>query len=112
MISLFAGHERESKRQQMGDRLTLLSRHIDFAAIAQAVDAKLTLGTGQRDGRPAFSRDELSRRRAPGVVHHGHLGLDPHRIPAVPHLCAPHRRRQARQGRHRRMHAQIPAVAQ
>ncbi|ELQ14934.1 hypothetical protein [Xanthomonas translucens] len=46
MISLFAGHERESKRQKIGDPLALLSRHIDFAGIAQAVDAKLSLNTG------------------------------------------------------------------
>ncbi|KAB7767409.1 IS5/IS1182 family transposase, partial [Xanthomonas sp. LMG 12461] len=48
MISLFAGHEREAKRQQIGDPLALLSRHIDFAGIAHAVDAKLSLGTGKR----------------------------------------------------------------
>jgi IS5 family transposase len=54
MISLFAGHEREAKRQQIGDPLTLLSRHIDFASIAQAIDAKLSLGTGTRGGRPAW----------------------------------------------------------
>ncbi|MBD7924774.1 IS5 family transposase [Xanthomonas bonasiae] len=54
MISLFAGHERESKRQQIGDPLSVLSRHIDFVAIAQAVDAKLSLNTGTRGGRPAW----------------------------------------------------------
>ncbi|WP_277820288.1 transposase [Xanthomonas translucens] len=54
MISLFAGHERESKRQQIGDPLAVLPRHIDFAAIAQAVDAKLSLCTGTRGGRPAW----------------------------------------------------------
>nr|WP_263604324.1 MULTISPECIES: transposase [Xanthomonas] len=54
MISLFAGHERETKRHQIGDPLALLSRHIDFAGIARAVDAKLSLGTGTRGGRPAW----------------------------------------------------------
>ncbi len=54
MISLFAGHEREAKRQQIGDPLALLSRHIDFAGIARALDAKLGLGTGKRGGRPAW----------------------------------------------------------
>ncbi|KOB29034.1 transposase, partial [Xanthomonas arboricola] len=34
MISLFAGAEREAKRQQLSDPLELLSRHIDFVAIA------------------------------------------------------------------------------
>ncbi|QNH26748.1 hypothetical protein [Xanthomonas theicola] len=55
MIRLFAAHERESKRQQIGDRLALLSRHIDFAAIAQAVDAKLSLGTGTRGVPPGLA---------------------------------------------------------
>ncbi|UKE71764.1 transposase [Xanthomonas graminis] len=54
MISLFAEHERESKRQQIGNPLALLSRHIDFAGIAQAVDAKLSLNTGPRGGRRAW----------------------------------------------------------
>ncbi|AOD15799.1 hypothetical protein VB151_11530 [Xanthomonas fragariae] len=51
MNSLLAGHERASKRQQMGDPLALLSRHIDFAAITKTVDVKLSLGTGERTGR-------------------------------------------------------------
>ncbi|MFC7519671.1 hypothetical protein ACFQS6_04290 [Xanthomonas populi] len=56
MISLFAGEERDAKRQQLNDPLALLSRHIDFAGITRAVDAKLALGpkaraAGQR-GRP------------------------------------------------------------
>ena len=42
MISLFACEQRDAKRQSLNDPLALLARHIDFAAIAAAVDAKLT----------------------------------------------------------------------
>jgi hypothetical protein len=51
MISLFAGEERNAKRQSLNDPLVLLSRHIDFVAIAAAVDVKLTLEPLGRDGR-------------------------------------------------------------
>jgi len=52
MISLFAREERDAKRQSLNDQLPLLARHIDFAAIATAVEAKLTLGSSGRGGRP------------------------------------------------------------
>ncbi|KOB04180.1 transposase, partial [Xanthomonas arboricola] len=48
MISLFAGAEREAKRQQLSDPLELLSRHIDFVAIAAVIDGHLRLGTGAK----------------------------------------------------------------
>jgi IS5 family transposase len=54
MISLFAREERDAKRQSLNDPLVLLTRHIDFAAIAAAVDAKLTLGSSGRGGRPPY----------------------------------------------------------
>lgn len=54
MISLFAGEERDAKRQSLNDPLMLLARHIDFAAIATVVDAKLTLGGSGRGGRPPY----------------------------------------------------------
>jgi IS5 family transposase len=54
MISLFAHEERDAKRQTLNDPLALLSRHIDFAAIAAVVDAKLTLGSTGRGGRPPY----------------------------------------------------------
>jgi IS5 family transposase len=44
MISLFAGEERNAKRARLGDPLQVLDRHIDFAALAKAVDAKLKIG--------------------------------------------------------------------
>lgn len=51
MTSRFAREERDAKRQNLNDPLALLTRHIDFAAIAAAVDAKLTLGSSGRGGR-------------------------------------------------------------
>ncbi len=54
MISLFAREERDAKRQSLNDPLALLARHIDFDAIAAAVDAKLTLGRSGRGGRPPY----------------------------------------------------------
>ncbi|WP_295920473.1 hypothetical protein [uncultured Xanthomonas sp.] len=51
MISLFAGHEREAKRQQIGDPLALLSRHIDFAGIAHAGPWVLASALAVRLGR-------------------------------------------------------------
>jgi hypothetical protein len=57
MISLFAGEERSSKRDRLGDPLQVLDRHIDFAALAKAVDAKLVIGmrveAGVRRIRPS-----------------------------------------------------------
>ncbi len=54
MISLFAREERDAKRQTLNDPLALLARHLDFAAIATAVDAKLKLGVSGRGGRPPY----------------------------------------------------------
>lgn len=54
MISLFAREERDAKRQSLNDPLALLNQHIDFTAIAAAVDAKLTLGSSGRGGRPPY----------------------------------------------------------
>ena len=48
MISLFAREERDAKRESLNDPLALLARHIDFDAIAAAVDAKLALGGAGR----------------------------------------------------------------
>lgn len=54
MISLFARDERDAKRQSLNDPLAVLDRHIDFAAIAVAVDGKLALGRSGRGGRPPY----------------------------------------------------------
>lgn len=54
MTSLFAREERDAKRQSLNDPLALLTRHIDFVAIAAAVDARLKLGPSGRGGRPPY----------------------------------------------------------
>lgn len=36
--NLFAAQEREAKLSKLGDSLELLERHVDFAALAAAVD--------------------------------------------------------------------------
>jgi IS5 family transposase len=54
MISLFAGEERDTKRQSLRDPLAVLTKHIDFASITAAVDAKLKLGSSGRGGRPPY----------------------------------------------------------
>ncbi|HKX55099.1 MAG TPA: IS5 family transposase [Xanthomonadales bacterium] len=54
MISLFAGEERHRKLDKLGDPLVLLDKHIDFAAIASAVDARLKLSERGRGGRPPY----------------------------------------------------------
>lgn len=61
MISLFAGAERNAKRDRLGDPLQVLSDHIDFAALAQAVDAKLVIGDRGRRGRPPYPTELMIR---------------------------------------------------
>lgn len=61
MISLFAGEERSAKRDRIGDPLQVLDRHIDFAAIAAAIDAKLTLGDRGKGGRPPYPTETMVR---------------------------------------------------
>jgi len=61
MISLFAGEERSAKRERLGDPLQVLDRHIDFAALAKAVDAKLVIGDAGRGGRPPYPTELMIR---------------------------------------------------
>lgn len=61
MISLFAGEERSSKRDRLGDPLQVLDKHIDFAALAKAVDGKLMIGGSGRGGRPAYPTELMIR---------------------------------------------------
>jgi len=60
-MSLFAAQDRASKRDSMGDPLQMLDRHIDFGAIAAAVDAKLKLGDRGRGGRPPYATETMVR---------------------------------------------------
>ncbi len=61
MISLFAGEERKTKRERLGDPLQVLNKHIDFAALAKAVDAKLVIGDSGRGGRPPYPTELMIR---------------------------------------------------
>jgi len=61
MISLFAGEERSTKRDRLGDPLQVLDRAIDFKALAKAVDAKLVLGAIGRGGRPPWPTELMIR---------------------------------------------------
>lgn len=61
MIGLFAGAERSAKRDRLGDALQMPSDHIDFAALARAVDAKLVIGDRGRGGRPPYPTELMIR---------------------------------------------------
>src|SRR5215467_6554035 len=61
MISLFAGEDRAAKRDRIGDPLQVLDRHIDFTAIARAIDAKLRLGDRGKGGRPPYPTETMVR---------------------------------------------------
>jgi IS5 family transposase len=61
MMSLFAVEERTAKRERLGDPLQVLDRHIDFSALAQAVDAKLVIGDVGRGGRPPYPTELMIR---------------------------------------------------
>jgi len=61
MISLFASEDRATKLDRLGDPLQVLDRHIDFASIAAAIDAKLTIGKGKKGGRPPWPTEVMVR---------------------------------------------------
>lgn len=50
MTYLFAGEECSAKRDRLGDPLQVLDRHIDFAALTKAVNARLVIGDTSRGG--------------------------------------------------------------
>lgn len=52
--SLFADQEREAKLNELGDTLRVLEQHVDFAALAAAVDAAAPRPSRERGGRPPF----------------------------------------------------------
>ncbi|WP_407081629.1 hypothetical protein [Methylomonas montana] len=56
--SLFAAEERETKLDQLGDVLQILEKHVDFAALAAAID-KAAFGSREKGGRPPFPTEVI-----------------------------------------------------
>ena len=59
--SLFAAEEREAKLNQLGDVLQLLERHVDFSAVAAAIDQAAPRPSRERGGRPPFPTELMVR---------------------------------------------------
>ena len=50
-FDLFAQASRQHKRDEVGDPLQVIARHIDFAELARLVDALTERGDGRKGGR-------------------------------------------------------------
>jgi len=59
--NLFAAQEREAKLTKLGDALQVLERHVDFAALAGAVDEAAPRPGRERGGRPPFPTEVMVR---------------------------------------------------
>jgi IS5 family transposase len=59
--NLFAAQEREAKLTKLGDALQVLERHVDFAALASAVDEAAPRPSRERGGRPPFPTEVMVR---------------------------------------------------
>lgn len=59
--NLFAAQEREAKLTKLGDALQVLERHVDFAALAAAVDEAAPRPGRERGGRPPFPTEVMVR---------------------------------------------------
>jgi len=59
--NLFAAQEREAKLTKLGDALQVLERHVDFAALASAVDEAAPRPGRERGGRPPFPTEVMVR---------------------------------------------------
>jgi len=53
-ISLFAEYEREDRRTKIGDPLVSLTKHVDFEALADGVDAVAPRPSRAKGGRPPY----------------------------------------------------------
>lgn len=54
LVSLFAEHEREVRRSSIGDPLTGLTKHVDFTALAEDIDAAAPRPSRAKGGRPPY----------------------------------------------------------
>lgn len=59
--NLFAAQEREAKLMKLGDALQVLERHVDFSALADAVDEAAPRPGRERGGRPPFPTEVMVR---------------------------------------------------
>lgn len=59
--NLFAAQEREAKLSKLGDALQVMERHVDFAALAAAVDQAAPRPGRERGGRPPFPTEVMVR---------------------------------------------------
>ena len=53
--SLFAEEERGNRRSKLGDPLVGLSKHVDFAALADEIDTALPRPSRAKGGRPPYA---------------------------------------------------------
>lgn len=59
--SLFAAEERETKLNKLGDALQILEKHVDFTALAAAIDLAAPRPSRERGGRPPFPTEIMVR---------------------------------------------------
>lgn len=59
--SLFAAEEREAQLDRLGDVLQVMERHVDFKALAAAVDRVAPRPGRERGGRPPFPTELMVR---------------------------------------------------
>jgi IS5 family transposase len=60
-VSLFAEQERETKMDKIGDALSKLAEHVDFAALAAEIDEAAPRPGRERGGRPPFPTELMVR---------------------------------------------------
>ncbi|WCM95355.1 IS5 family transposase [Acidovorax sp. NCPPB 2350] len=60
-FDLFAEASRQHKRDEVGDPLQAIARHIDFGELAGLVDALIERGDGRKGGRPAYPTEVMVR---------------------------------------------------
>lgn len=60
-VSLFAEQERETKLDKIGDALSKLAEHVDFAALAAEIDEAAPRPGRERGGRPPFPTELMVR---------------------------------------------------
>lgn len=59
--SLFAAEEREAKLDKLGDILQVLEKHVDFGALAKAIDEAAPRPSQEKGGRPPFPTELMVR---------------------------------------------------